>query len=665
MALLATPAPAQTPATCTSSSPAVSFYVLSDNFAGIVKDCNTLLGLKDELSGGSRWVNWSAHTPPIQQWTGIGIRDDRVTDLVLHDYYLSGSIPPELGQLTSLTTLWLSENGDLSGSIPPELGQLTSLTTLWLFSNDLSGSIPPELGQLTNLTKLGLHNDRFCPDCNDLSGSIPPELGQLTRLTELWLSRNDLSGSIPPELGQLTSLTRLDLLDNDLSGLIPPELGQLTRLTELWLSSNDLSGSIPPELGQLTSLTELRLRNNDLSGSIPPELGQLTRLWRDGLDLRDNRLSGCIPRSLSGRISRINPQQGGIYLPVCLPTGLPGPPTGLSATPGDGQVTLTWTAPSGTVTKYQIRQSSDAGSTYGAWKDASGTATTHTVTGLTNGAAYTFQVRGVNADGNGAASASVTATPVGEDNEAVSRTLPLVLSASYFEQRGQRGFVRIINRSDASGEVRIHAIDDAGERFGPVTLSLDAWQARHFNSADLEEGNPAKGLSGGVGNNGSGHWRLVLDTALDIEALAYIRTSDGFVTSMHEVAAQEGEGTMRYRVPFFNPGSNDRQRSRLRLVNPGESDADIVLSARDDRGAPSESEVRLTLPAGEARTLSAQALEAGGSEFAGRFGDGAGKWRVWVTAERAVQVMSLLESPTGNLTNLSGPGAGMESVSPP
>ena len=54
-------------------------------------------------------------------------------------------------------------------------------------------------------------------------------------------------------------------------------------------------------------------------------------------------------------------------------------------------MTLSWTAPSGTVTQYQFRQSSDGGATYGEWMDASGTATTHIVTGLTNGVAYTFR----------------------------------------------------------------------------------------------------------------------------------------------------------------------------------------------------------------------------------------------------------------------------------
>ena len=233
-----------------------------------------------------------------------------------------------------------------------------------------------------------------------------------------------------------------------------------------------------------------------------------------------------------------------------------------------------------------------------------------------------------------------------------SHTLPLVTPASH---PGRQGFVRIINRSDDSGAVRIHAIDDAGERFGPVSLSLDAQQTRHFTSQDLETGNAARGLSGEVGD-GSGNWRLELSTALDIEALAYIRTPD-VMSSIHEVAAEEGEGSMRYRVPLFNPGSNRTRRSWLRLVNPGQSEARIVISARDDGGAPAESDVRLKLPGGEARALSAQQLEAGGSEFEGRFGDGTGKWQLSVSADRPLLVMSLLESPTGNLTNLSSPGS--------
>jgi len=43
---------------------------------------------------------------------------------------------------------WLTLNGsDLSGGIPPELGKLTNLRLLGLTQNRLTGSIPPELGE--------------------------------------------------------------------------------------------------------------------------------------------------------------------------------------------------------------------------------------------------------------------------------------------------------------------------------------------------------------------------------------------------------------------------------------------------------------------------------------------------------------------------------------
>ena len=228
--------------------------------------------------------------------------------------------------------------------------------------------------------------------------------------------------------------------------------------------------------------------------------------------------------------------------------------------------------------------------------------------------------------------------------------IPLVTSA---DKTSQQGFVRIINRSDRAGTVRIHAIDDDGERFGPVSLSLSARQTRHLNSQDLEHGNPSNGLSAGVGN-GSGNWRLELATDLEIESLAYIRTPDGFLTSIHAVAAHADDGSTRLQVPMFNPGRNRGQQSRLRLINLGDTVAAIEISGLDDRGnAPPRGDVYLTLPARAARLLTAQELEQGAEGVSGALGAGSGKWQLFVTSDEPIQVMSLLLSPTGNLTNLS------------
>ena len=229
---------------------------------------------------------------------------------------------------------------------------------------------------------------------------------------------------------------------------------------------------------------------------------------------------------------------------------------------------------------------------------------------------------------------------------APSHDIPLFTSAS----ASQQGFARIINHSDTSGTVEIRGIDDAGDAHGPIDLSLDARETAHFNSQDLEAGSMEKGLPDGLGD-GQGNWRLELDTDLDIEVSAYIRTIDGFLTSMHDVARTLGDG--RHHVPFFNPGSNPHQRSELRLINLGDENVEVTIEGLDDDGEEPAGEVRLTLGAGEARLLSAEDLETGGPGFSGMLGDGAGKWQLFVTADGPIRVMSLLQSPTGHLTNLS------------
>ena len=240
-------------------------------------------------------------------------------------------------------------------------------------------------------------------------------------------------------------------------------------------------------------------------------------------------------------------------------------------------------------------------------------------------------------------------------------TLPLFVSASH---QTLQGFARIINLSERDGEVTIHAIDDTGERFGPVTLSLEAKTTRHFNSDELRDGNTDKGLSGGVGS-GQGNWRLELDTDLDIDPLIYTRPrGDGFVTSTHDVVA-EGE-SMRWRVSFFNPGSNTAQQSWLRVVNTSGIDTEVTVEGLDDNGAAGTGVVRFDLAADGARMLNAQELEQGSddSTFEGRLGDGEGKWQLFVSADRPIQVMSLLFSESGYLTNLSTSTIGRGSSSP-
>ncbi len=249
---------------------------------------------------GPNWkdsTNWLGAPGTECNWYGVNcdITENYVTGLIVCCNKLTGSIPPELGNLSSLAELALHTN-QLKGNIPSELGNLSNLTELVLYTNQLEGNIPAELGKLFNLKELILNN-------NYLTGSIPPELGNLSNLRELHLSQNHLT-SIPAELGNLTNLEELDLLHSELTGTIPPELGNLKKLTKMDLTGNKLTGSIPSALGNLSNLTELYLHYNQLTGSIPQELGNLSNLgW---LNLSYNQLTGSIPPELGNLKNLIN-----------------------------------------------------------------------------------------------------------------------------------------------------------------------------------------------------------------------------------------------------------------------------------------------------------------------------------------------------------------------
>ena len=98
---------------------------------------------------------------------------------------------------------------------------------------------------------------------------------------------------------------------------------------------------------------------------------------------------------------------------------LPAAPVNFQAIAGDARVTLTWDpANDDTITRWEYRQKQGTG-TYGAWTaiaNSDADTTAHALVNLTNGTQYTFQLRAVNATGNGTASAGQSATPTAGNN---------------------------------------------------------------------------------------------------------------------------------------------------------------------------------------------------------------------------------------------------------
>ncbi len=313
----------------------------------LTNDCETVLGLKDDLRGSGNLDVWT-EDEPITTWDYVVVSGDagamRVTQIRLSNKGdLSGEIPAGIAYLDALEVLNLNGN-NLHGMIPGSLGMLgslthlrlhrnelegiemglggaSSLTLLYAHSNHLKGSIPADLGDLDNLVWLRLDSqissqrpddgltgsipvelagmdsiERLYLHRNKLSGGIPAELGMNDTLTHITLQQNDLTGNIP-DLSGMTSLVWLGLYQNDLDGTIPSSLGALMNLERLYLHRNNLSGSVPASIGGLANLTNLWLEHNNLEGALPNELDNLTNLER--VRISDNNFTGCIPAALA------------------------------------------------------------------------------------------------------------------------------------------------------------------------------------------------------------------------------------------------------------------------------------------------------------------------------------------------------------------------------
>ena len=151
--------PVQPPPPCGLAVPSQA-----DNL-GLTRDCMALLAAKDELRGTGS-LNWGTGTT-IGSWDGVTTSSDPsgITKLLLSDEDMTGTIPPELGDLLELTHLDLSDNS-LTGEIPRELGGLSNLESLKLTGNSLTGCIPTALKSVTT-NDLSSLNLLYCPPAPD------------------------------------------------------------------------------------------------------------------------------------------------------------------------------------------------------------------------------------------------------------------------------------------------------------------------------------------------------------------------------------------------------------------------------------------------------------------------------------------------------------------
>ena len=138
-------------------------------------------------TGGAGWTNnanWLSEQP-LGEWHGVTTNGHgEVTTIVLDGNNLTGSLPPQLGNLSSLNRLALNRNG-ITGAIPSQLGSLPSLSIIGIARNQLTGVLPASLGNLP-LTRLSLH------DNTGLSGPLPSGFTSLTSLQRLAIANTGI-----------------------------------------------------------------------------------------------------------------------------------------------------------------------------------------------------------------------------------------------------------------------------------------------------------------------------------------------------------------------------------------------------------------------------------------------------------------------------------------
>ncbi|KAF6173364.1 hypothetical protein GIB67_027059, partial [Kingdonia uniflora] len=236
-----------------------------------------------------------------------------VTDIILKAQSLPGVLPPELVKLPFLQTIDLTRNY-LNGTIPLGWGS-TRLVIISLVGNRLSGPIPKEIGNITTLTDLTLEFNQF-------SGPLPPELGNLKALQRMLITSNNFSGALPQTLAKLSNMKDFRISDNQFTGKIPDFIQSWTKLQKLAIQASGLEGPIPSGISLLTGLTDMRFSDLNGNGAVFPPLSNLTSLktvilrscniigeipkylgdFADIklLDLSFNKLTGQVPKSFSG-----------------------------------------------------------------------------------------------------------------------------------------------------------------------------------------------------------------------------------------------------------------------------------------------------------------------------------------------------------------------------
>ena len=185
----------------------------------LASSASNLLDFLSTLSNASAFEDESTPQYQAYQWIASAVTlNNNVTDEQLTEHYATAVVHYSLGYMTPLSSWELCLLPTLACNATTGMVSEINMARL-----SLNGSLPTEIGLLSSVTKLDIGE-------NQVMGSIPDDLYRLTNLQFLYMESNQMTGTLSELIDTTRALEAISLGNNQFSGPLPLNLKSKTEI---------------------------------------------------------------------------------------------------------------------------------------------------------------------------------------------------------------------------------------------------------------------------------------------------------------------------------------------------------------------------------------------------------------------------------------------------